>query len=179
MEENNYEEQINEILGKINEFNNGNDELVYEIEKVLDGVIKYAHNTTSNYIKFKLIELYLDLSLMIVNKKVRQSEEYQTIHQYYQDDLAFFLKAASSLKKYVKKCQKSGDVDDLDAAYLMTIYLSYILSNLSDYVEEIKKITGNLVGSFYYRPDAKLRERTNLDIEEIKKLMKMIEKEGE
>lgn len=179
MEENsNIEAQINELLAQINEFNNGNDELVYVVEGVLKAVSKYAKKTSSYYIKFRLMELYLDLSLRIVNNAIRKSDEYQRLHQYYEEDLAFYLEAATTLKTYIKKCEKTGDVDNLDSAYLMTIYLSTILSNLSDYVSEINKITGDMVGNFSYRADEHMRERTKLDIEEIKALMKNLEEEG-
>lgn len=179
MEENgNIEEQINTLLAQINEFNNGNDDLVYVVEGVLKAVNKYARSTTTNYIKFRLIELYLDISMCIVNNTIRKSEEYQSFRGYYQEDLSFYLDATNKLKRYLRKCKKTGDVENLDSAYLMTIYLSYILSNLSDYIEEIKNITGHLVGTHSYQPGENIRKRTELDIEEIKKLMKNIEEEG-
>ncbi len=177
-ENSNVEAQINELLAQINEFNNGNDELVYVVEGVLQAVSKYAKKTTSYYIKFRLMELYLDISLRIVNNAIRKNAKYKELHQYYEEDLAFYLEASSFLKTYIKKCEKTGDVDNLDSAYLMTIYLSTVLSNLSDYVSEINKITGDIVGEFSYSSNEHMRERTKLDIEEIKKLMKNIEEEG-
>lgn len=180
MEENsNFEREINELLEQINEFNNGNDELVYVVEGVLKAVSSYAKKTNSNYIKFRLIELYLDLSMRIVNNAVRKTPEYQALRQYYEEDLAFFYQAATSLKRYINGCKKTGDVDDLDSAYLMTIYLSFILSNLTDYIGEIKKITGNFMGIFYYQANASIREKALLDIDEVKRLMKNLEKEGD
>lgn len=169
----------NGVVEKIREFNEGNDDLVILVETVLKHVRRDANNTTKNYLKFKLIELYLDLSLMFVNNAVRRSAEYQELHGYYKDDLAFYLEAATHLKRYIKKCQKTGDVDHLDSAYLMTIYLSNnVLFNLSCYMDEINKITGDMMGNFAYASKTEeLRERASKDIEEIKKLMKNIEEE--
>lgn len=174
----NIEEQVNNVLAIINEFNNGNDELVGDVEDILQAVSKYAKKTTSYYIKFRLMELYLDLSLRIVNNAFRKNNKYKALHQYYEEDLHFYQEAATILKTYIKKCEKTGDVDNLDSAYLMTIYLSNILSNLSDYIVEINKVTGDLIDEFSYIANEHLRERTKLDVEEIKKLMKNLEEEG-
>lgn len=168
----------NDIVEKIKEFNEGNDSLVYHVETVLNYVSRNANNTTKNYLKFRLMELYLDLSLMFVNNAIRKSSEYQELHSYYQSDLAFYLEAATQLKRYIKKCQKTGDVDHLDSAYLMSISLSTVLYNLSCYMDEINKITGDMMGNFAYTSKTEeLRERTSKDIEDIKKLMKDIEEE--
>lgn len=172
------DELKNGLVEKIREFNEGNDKLVYVVEGTLKGVRHYVNRTTGYYLKFKLMELYLDISLMFVNNAVRKSLEYQELHGYYKEDLAFYLESATQLKRYIKKCQKTGDVDHLDSAYLMTISLSTVLCNLGDYIDEINKITGDMTGHFaYYGVPEKLRERTSKDIEEIKKLMKNIEEE--
>lgn len=168
----------NGVVDKIREFNAGNDNLVILVETVLKQVSRDANNKTKNYLKFRLMELYLDLSLMFVNNAIRKSSEYQELHSYYQSDLAFYLEAATQLKRYIKKCQKTGDVDHLDSAYLMSISLSTVLYNLSCYVDEINKITGDMMGNFAYASKTEeLRERASKDIEEIKKLMKNIEEE--
>ena len=177
-ENSNWEEEINNLLAQINEFNNGNDKLVYVAEGVLKAVGKYARKTSTYYIKFRFTELYLDISLRLINNAIRKTPKYQTLHQYYQEDLAFYLEAANVLKRYIRKCEHTGDVDNLDSAYLMTIYLSTVLSNLVDYIDEINKITGDIVGEFSYSANEHLRNRTKLDVEEIKKLMKNLEEEG-
>lgn len=176
-ENSNWEEEINTLLAQINEFNNGNDELVYVAEGVLEAVSKYAKKTSTYYLKFRLIELYLDISLRIFNNAIRTNSKYQSLHQYYQEDLAFYLEASNVLKRYIRKCEKTGDVDNLDSAYLMTIYLSTVLSNLSEYIDEINKITGDILEEFSYRANEHLRDKTKLDVEEIKKLMKNLEEE--
>lgn len=183
MEENsNLDEQINNLLAQISDFNNGNDELVYVAEGVLKAVSKYAKKTPAYYLQYRLMELYVDLSVRILNNAIRETPEYQSLQQDYQKYLAFYLEAANKLKRYVQKCEKTGDVDNLDSAYLMTIYLAYILANLTDYAIEMKSLSESLVGGFVYIADdrvyQKLRDKTEFDVEEIKKLMKDIEEEG-
>lgn len=175
---NNIEDEINRILKDIKDFNNGNDELVEEVEQVVKGIRHYTNVTTFNYLKFRLLELYLDVSMCLVNNQIRKSEEYQILHQYCKNDLAFYWEMAKKLKKYIRKCQRTGDVDNLDSAYLITIYLSFVLNNISGYFNEISKVTGHLVGQYYYGGKQDIREKANMDIEEIKKLMKNLEEEG-
>lgn len=178
MELNNIEDSINSILFQINAFNNGEDEYVEAVEEVMIAVKTYTKTAKVSYFKFRLLELYLDLSLLFVNNAIRKNEQYQELHGYYQSDLDFYLESVNKLKRYINKCEKTGDVDHLDSAYLLTIYLSNILSNLSDYMKEISNITGKLANRFdYFGSPSKVRERTSLDIEEIKKLMKNIEEE--
>lgn len=174
----NIEDEINSVLAIINDFNNGNDELVYEVEKVVKGVREYTNIAASKYLKFNLLVIYLDISTRVINNQISKNEEYRRLLQYCKDELAFYFENAKKLKRYIKKCQQTGDIDNLDSAYLITIYLSDILTNVTDYFNEISKVIGNLFGQFYYGGNQDIREKANINIEVIKQLMKNLEEEG-
>lgn len=171
----NIEDEINGVLKNINDFNNGNDELVYEVEEVVKGIKQYTNVATSNYLKLNFLVIKLDISMRIIDNQISKCEEYQRLLQYCKDDLAFYFEVVKILKRYIKKCQQTGDVDNLDSAYLITTYLTDILTNVTDYFNEISKVTGHLVGQFYYGGDQNIREKAIMNIEITKQLMKNIE----
>ena len=173
----NLEDEINSTIKCINDFNNGNAELVYDVEAILKRIKIYSDKITSNYVSFLLIELRLNLHFWLKNDSIRRSDAYQSLIQYYKEDLSLYLEASKILKRYIRKCEMTGDVDKLDSAYLMTIFLSYILTNLRDYVQEIANITSSFMGYISYIRGRDIREKTKSEMDDLKILMKNLEEE--
>lgn len=171
------EKEINSVLKIIHDFNNGEDELVDEVIEIFVEVKKYTKNAYLNYLKFLFLEKFLDMQITFINNQIKTNEDYALVFSYCKDDLKFYFKTVKNLKIYIKKWQKSGDVDNLDVAFLVSIYLSDILENISEYFDEIAKIVGWLEGRFFYRPNSNIRENAILDIQEINKLMLLLERE--
>lgn len=172
-----YGNEINTILDCIEEYNNGDENYLEYMEYIASVVKKYTNSARFKYIEFLLLEKYLDIHLRLVNNVIRESEDFQQLFGYCQDDLRYYLASAKELRIFIKKAIKNKDYECLDSAYLLTIYLSYILTNISNYFGTLSRVVGAQSGHFYYSLPDNIRQTGQNDIKLVEDELKKLRRE--
>ncbi len=128
------------------------------MDSVIDAIRKYEAGDTSyeqdmldvisgiwNYVKYSkiikrryrwIITFYKTISKILKSNEESILEDYKSIDEYY----SFYCSSVDTLKQYLEIGFKTDEYPDLEAAYLLTIYLSNLEHNMNDYLNEISSI---------------------------------------
>lgn len=170
------QKEIQKILYVIEEFENGNDEYLEDVIEVVNSIKDYTHRTKSFYLKYKFILLVSKFVTLIYAFNLLSDNSYQHLDEYCHADLDYYMEASKHLSKYIKICSRNENYPDLEAAYLLTIKLSNILSNISLYLNEIRSLerSNNSMYRFISNKDFKyIREKSNGEVESLVKVLDM------
>lgn len=136
------EEKLNvkEILDCIKKFENGDDSYYNDIITIIKGIKHFNIHAKSIYLKFSFIVYCTKIKSNMLDAMFSKEEinEKTALFQACYEDLENYNNANKKLTKYLALGHKTGNYPDLEAAYLLTIYLSNYLYNIQDYLKEIK-----------------------------------------
>lgn len=159
------------VLSTIRKYEEGDLSLEDDVVDIIGGLWDYTKYSKKVRLQYKfIIMLYKSISLF---KNINESiikEAYASVDSYYE----LYVSSSEELKRYLNNGFKTGDFPDLEAAYLLTIYLSSIITNINDYLSEINSMEKSIYGGYNYFGNKNITLSCEQREEKVKKLVDSI-----
>lgn len=156
------QEEVARKIDVIRAYEAGDESLVDDVIDIIieiDDYISYAKKevkTYKRYLFYYKAAFFFTSNGDIDEKKLLESAN---------STLSLYFECLEILKRYLKTGNKTDNFPDLEAAYLLTIYLSALLLNVADYFEEINTRKSAISFGYSYANDYledKCEERRNM-----------------
>ena len=165
---------LQEIIYYYEEYQKGSEEAyiaLYELARV----IKISGKDRLRYaILFSILEMIQRLKVNIINPSLNEEGHYQELIGFCKEDLDYYKEVSRYLKDYAKYCMYTDDFENLDKAFLLTVELSALLSNISSYYEHINTILSTSIKGFTYFYPANVKDKHLSTREDIEKIVKQL-----
>lgn len=129
-------EQQEEVARKIEcirAYEAGDETLVDAVIDIIIEIDDYTHYAKKEVRVHKRYLFYYKAAAFFMPGNFDEKKLLQSVDS----TLALYFECIDILKKYIKVGNATDNFPDLEAAYLLTIYLSALLLNVADYFEEI------------------------------------------
>lgn len=167
-------QEFQKIVFYIEEYNKGNKEYESELLSILASYKKEMLSARKYHLIFSLLIFYLDKTIMLTNNQLRSEDDYQELMGYCREDIKYYLSVSKLLKKYIEKCLKDENYEHLDILFLLTVKMSYVLNNVSDYFSYIKSMEEYANTFIQYQIPTTYRESGETNIQEIEQSLKIL-----
>ena len=165
---------LQEIMYYYEEYQNGSEEAYIALYELARAIKTSGKDRTRYAILFSILEMIQRLKVNIINPSLNEEDSYKELIGFCKDDLDYYKEISRYLRDYAKYCMYTDDFEHLDKAFLLTVELSCILTNISSYYEHINTILSTSVKGFTYFYPANVKDKHLSTREDIEKLVKQL-----
>lgn len=165
------QDAVSLIIDTIRKFEAGDESLEDDIIDIIRGILKFSKYSKRIKLQYKIIILFYHTISKINHFSDSVIEDsYSSVVNYY----TLYCSSCEVLKKYLSVGFKTDEFPDLEAAYLLTIYLTNLEYNINDYLKEISSYEDSIAGGYSYYGHPKLKDKCEERAEVVKKLVSAI-----
>lgn len=146
---------INTVLYYYEQYQNGDEEALVALHEIAKGIKSSTKGRMKNYIIFSFLTVLQRIKISLVDFSVINNEEYKELLSLCSEDLGYYYEISKWLESYAKYCIKTGDYELIDEVFILSIKVSTILSNISEYYKQINTMLSYSNSSItYVYPDS-------------------------
>lgn len=142
----------------IQRYEAGDESLLDEMIDILTDIYDYIKENNKIIRHYTLAILFSKLTSRLVYGNLDITPH---LYELCDDTFAYYKESIRILKEYLDTGFKTNEFPDLEAAYLLTFYLTGLLYNINDYLKEIRSIENAYSKSYDYSGKTKIY--TNCD----------------
>ena len=162
----NEKELVAVVLDAINAFENGDDSRYDDIIDIIKGIKNSTRQMNYN--------LFIERIIISLSKRVSKlygiTPETEKMYSQCDNYLDYYQECINILSEYLEVGKKTGNYPDLQAAYLLTLYVTFIIENITDYLDEIKQIEKSSLSSYSYSGNPNIDKTCEERKEKVEKL---------
>lgn len=151
------------IINTIKNYEDGDESLEDSVVEIIRRIYKFTKYTKKIEKRYRRIIQFYKITSRLLGASSKDIEE---IYESVEENYSFYVSSAETLKKYLDVGFETDEFPDLEAAYLLTIYLTNIEFNINDYLKEISQIDLSVHSGYAYSSprssDEKCEERTRI-----------------
>ena len=121
----------------LEEYNKGNPEAFTVLEEVAKGIKKNAKARTKYYILYKIFNLVEKFKVYIVDSSLLEDPDYLKLMGFCESDIEYYTYIGKYLREYVDYVLKTNDFENIDNAFMLSVKMSMILHNITEYYKQI------------------------------------------
>ena len=167
-------ELVKIVLNAINDFENGDDSRYDDILYIIKGINNSKKKMNHTLFVEKIIVSLSKTLSNLYGLTDKTAKMYSTCNAY----LEYYQECINTLSKYLEVGKKTGDYPDLQAAYLLTLYLTFIIENINDYLDEIKQIEKSSLSSYSYSGNPNIDKKCEERKEKVAALVNSIKRDN-
>ena len=155
------------------------EETLIALEEIAKGIKRNAKARTKYYFLYKIFNLVEKFKVFLADASLFNDPDYQEIMGFCEEDIAYYTNIGKFLQEYVNYVLKTGDFDSIDNAFMLSIKMSMILHNITEYYKQINTLIDISTSSITYIGATGRVKQLKLDTTaEIEALKQTIEKKN-
>lgn len=167
---------INTVLYYYEEYKNGNEESLVALEEIAKGINTSTKQRKKYYILYSLLTIIEQVKVGIVDFSLYGTDEYKELITLCKEDLSYYYEVSKWLEKYIRTCLKTDNYEGIDDVFMLSIKISTILSNISDYYKHLNSILSYASSSITYMYPRNVKTLSLTTKEEIESIINKVTK---
>lgn len=165
---------INTVLYYYEEYKNGNEEALVALEEIAKGINKTTKQRNKYYIIYSLLTIMEQVKVGIIDMSLYETDEYKELINLCKEDLSYYYSVSRWLEKYARACLKTDNYDGIDDVFMLSIKVSMILSNISEYFKHLNNILSYASSSITYMYPNNVKRLSLTTKEEIESIINKV-----
>lgn len=161
---------INTVLYYYEQYQNGDEEAIIALEEIANGIKSASKLRVKNYLMFSFLTILQKIKILITDIYSMEDENYKELLSLCKDDLNYYYEISKYLSEYAKVSLKTGNYENIDDIFILSIKVSTILTNITEYYKQISTMLSYTYSTInYVYPDSikRLSLTTKTEINDI------------
>lgn len=159
------------------QYKNGDEEAIIALEEIAKGIKNTTKVRTKYYILYRIFNFIQKTKAKLIDAELLENPQYQELLQFSQEDIEYYSYIGEYLQMYVNHVLSTNDFDNLDNAFMLSIKMSMILHNITEYYKEMNTMLEFANSSIQYVSyNTRAKELMNTTRNEMEALRKTLER---
>lgn len=164
------------------QYKDGDEEALVALEEIAKGIKRNAKARIKYHLIYSVLNFVQKMKVSLIDIEMLKDPNYQELIGFCQEDIEYYTYIGVLLQGFVEQALRTDNYDNLDDAFILSVKMSMILHNITEYYKEINTMLEFVDSPITYVGTTnrvkKLKEETRIEIEALTKSLRYDEEKN-